>query len=152
MITRSEFDKIQFQSHGFQEPTREAVSHRLPPDSKPCNDLYLLRTTISNLVHEIKKLRTGTTMMDLISRDCDIPYATYKQYISGSGLPSRHFVAKLAVGLKLSVDQANELFRLHSGKLNLTNDADYVTHHALMDHDSIYDYEEDLEHYVEFQR
>ena len=119
---------------------------------KPHNDLYLLRSAISNLVHEVKNQRPGTTITELITNDCNIPSATYKQYISGIGLPTRPFVGKLAVGLKLTVDEANKLFRLHSGELNLTNDVDYVTYHALVDQDSIFDYEHDLEHFVEFKR
>lgn len=152
MISQSDFDKITFQSHGFIKLSLESVSHRVHQGTKRHNDLYLLRSVISNLVHEIKASRKGITITELITNDCDIPFPTYKQYISGSGLPTRPFVAKLAVGLKLTVDQANELFRLHSGELNLSNDADYVTFHALKDHDTIYDYEKDLEHYVEFQR
>ena len=152
MITQSDFNKISFESHGFFEPTNdsEKVIYRVPSDSKPLRNDVALRNAISNLVHDIKDSRKGTTIIELITIHCNISYATYKQYISRSGRPTRPFIAKLAVGLGLSLDQANALFRLHSGELNLTNDADFVTYHALRDHDSIDYYEAELKQYIKY--
>lgn len=151
MISQVDFDKIQFQSHGFIEPLPERVAQRVPPGCKPTNDYLELRGAISNLLHDVKESRRGSTITNLLTYDCNIPIPTYKKYISGNGRPSRSFIGKLAVGLGLSVDQANELFRLHSGVLNLTNDADFVTYHALVDRDSIDVYEAELKRFLGYQ-
>ena len=53
---------------------------------------------------------------------------------------SRKILAKFCVGLKLSLEEADELFELHSGKLNLTNDFDCVVYYALKTKDNIDDF------------
>ena len=50
---------------------------------------------------------------------------------------TRNFLAKFTVGLKLDIEESNELFRKHSGELNLTNDFDYIVYHALKSKDNI---------------
>jgi hypothetical protein len=149
MIPQSEFDQMKFETYGFIEPKKEEASHRVPKDYERQNGNFReLRNAIINTVHEFKDSRKGSTITELINYSCNIPGPTYKQYMSGKGVPTRPFIAKICVGLGLSVDKANELFRLHSGELNLTNDADYITYNALLSHDSIYDYEEELERYT----
>ena len=68
---------------------------------------------------------------------CRIPEDTFKKAINGKYKYTRSFLAKYSVGLKLDMDQANKLFRCHSGELNLTNDFDYIIYHALKTKDDI---------------
>lgn len=145
MISKVKFEKMQFKSFGFVELPTEKVTYRLPNgynlNARPTAEL---RGMISNTVHDVKE-KTGKTMEKLIVEDCNISMATYKQYISGKNRqPSRAFILKLCVGLNLSVEKSNELLSAHSGELNLTNDVDAITYYALLDGDSIYDYESEL--------
>lgn len=145
MITKEKFEKMQFETFGFIEPEYEKGSYRLPAGFQLSGQSTReIRAMISNIVHE-KKEETGKTIPILIEVDCDISMATYKQYISGKRHPSRAFISKLCVGLKLSIEKANELLRAHSGELNMTNDADAVTFFALKSKDDIFDYEKELQ-------
>lgn len=145
MISQDDFQKMTFETHGFIEPTKEKSTARLPIGYEFQNPRGReLRDAISNIVHDVKDSRKGTTITELITKSCNTSMATYKQYISGKGYPTRPFIAKLCVGLRLTVDQANALFRLHSGELNQTNDADCITYYALLTHNTIDEYEEEL--------
>lgn len=145
MIAKEEFEKMEFKSFGFIEPSYEKSAYRLPLgfnlNARPTTEL---RGMISNVVHE-KKEETGKTIPTLLEIDCNVSMSTYKQYISGKNRhPSRAFISKLCVGLKLSIEKSNELLRAHSGELNLTNDADAITYYAIEDKDDIFDYENEL--------
>ena len=145
MISKEKFKEMKFDSVGFIEPIYEKTTYRLPVGFQlnECTNEEV-RGMISNIVHD-KKEETGKTVQALIEMDCNIPMATYKQYISGKKRhPSRAFISKLCVGLKLSIEKSNELLRAHSGELNLTNNADAVTYFAIECKDSIFDYENEL--------
>lgn len=149
MIDPAEFKKILFHTFGFTEPEHVKSQAKIPEGEQPPQpDRATLRNAIVNQVYKVKQMRQSPSITQLITIDCDIPYPTYKQYISGKGNPSRPFIAKLSVGLGLSIEEANELFRLHSGELNLTNNVDYITYHALRTQDSLEDYLEELKRYT----
>lgn len=145
MITKEQFEQMKFESHGFIEPGYEKVSYRLPAGYVLSNHSTVeLRKAILEVVNTLKDERK-TTLSYLIEDECDIPIDTYKKYLRGENRsPSRAFVAKLCVGLKLPVAEANKLFRIQGGELNLTNDVDAITYYALVDKDSVFDYEEEL--------
>lgn len=144
MIPKEEFEKMEFDSHGFIEPNDERILYRLPRGYKFQNaDNTEIRIAIVEILNEIKDQR-GSTITKLLTDDCDIPMATYKQYISGKGKVTRRFIAKICIGLKLSLEKANELFKMHSGELNMTNDVDALIYNAILTKDSIYEFEEEL--------
>ena len=71
--------------------------------------------------------------------------------ITGKYNITRNFLAKFVVGLKLGIEEANELFYLESGKLNLTNSFDYIIYHALEDKDLIDFFIEEVEKYTKIK-
>ena len=145
MITNEEYSKMNFTSFGFTEKPHEKESYRLPAGFKlsGCSTAEI-RSMISNILHDQKE-KQGKSITTLLEIDCCIPLSTYKQYIGGAKRrPSRQFIAKLCVGLKLPIEDANNLFRAHSGELNLTNDADAITHFAILYKDDIFAYEKEL--------
>lgn len=152
MITEKEFQQMKFQTFGFLEPDYGPVSCRVPKDYVMQKaSLVDLRAAISNIVHDVKE-RKKITINDLITLHCNISMSTYKQYVSGKGEPTRAFLCKLCVGLQLSIEEANQLLCLHSGELNLTNDADCVTYYALKTRDSIEEYEDELKKYIHIKK
>ena len=146
MISKENFEKMKFETYGFIEPEYEKGSYRLPAGHVLSNHSTVeLRKAINNLVHKIKDERK-TSISKLIQDECDIPIDTYKKYMNGEKRsPSRTFLSKLCVGLKLPIDEANKLFRIQGGELNLTNDVDAITYYAIICQDNIFDYEEELE-------
>ena len=145
MITKEIFEKMEFASFGFVESTLECSACRLPAGHiLTKHSTVELRKEIVELVNKIKTERNAT-LVKLIEEECDIPMDTYKKYMRGDKRsPSRQFVAKLCVGLKLPIEQANKLFRIQGGELNLTNDVDAITYYAILHKDDIFDYEEEL--------
>lgn len=152
MITSEKFKSMKFETFGFIEPVYEKGEYRLPAGFK-LNEKSTseIRGMISNIVHD-KKEETGKTITTLMELDCNIPMSTYMQYISGKKRhPSRAFISKLCVGLKLSLEESNKLLKAHSGELNLTNDADAITYYAIEDKDDIFDYEKELLEKIQYK-
>jgi len=111
----------------------------------PANNPIQLRNEIRDIVWEkadVYRLRNSVKFsdLDIVEICCRIPIDTTKKAINGKYKMTRNFLAKFTVGLQLSLEEANNLFRLEGGKLNLTNAFDYIVYHALRDHDDIHSF------------
>jgi len=148
MIDKKEFQKQIFETHGILEKADEYCAYKVPlawvrqNAFKGSETSALLRKKIQEITWEKADEYKSTnnkkiTDNNFIERFCHIPCDTYKKAISGDYTLTRNFLAKFTVGLKLEIEQANELFRMHSGELNLTNDFDYIVYHALKTKDDI---------------
>ena len=146
MIKPDDFKKMEFTSFGFVEEKRESIAYRLPANFKPNNvGSNELRGMVSNLVNDKKKEFGYKNIEDLMEELCNIPISTYKKYMGGKNrIPTRPFMAKLCIGLKLSIDEANAFFRAQGGELNLTNDVDAIIYYALETRDTVEEYEKEL--------
>jgi len=154
MVNESEFRNRHFETRGVIEPIA-----RVAADYKPHQDqrelVHSMRRMLESVlqsqkeeagkVKSIQRIMTGESEKE---PGCDIPYNTYKKYMGLKRTVTRLALAKFAVGLSLSLDDANELFRLQGGELNETNDFDYITIHALMDKDNVMDFQEEVEKYT----
>ena len=147
MVNETEFRNKHFETRGIIEPIARVA------------DGFGRRQDHAKLVHFMKmaletaqKLTKETTgkfksKENLLEDECDIRYNTYKKSMGRKQL-SRFALAKFIIGLSLSLDKANELFRLHSGELNDTNDLDYITIHALKDGDRVDSFIEEVKKYT----
>ena len=79
---------------------------------------------------------------------CQISVTALKKTIKNDIKPSRNLVYKLVVGLKISLEEANELFVLCGGPLTLDCQADKICMYALRDGDSIEHFIEQFEYYT----
>ena len=86
---------------------------------------------------------------------CQIPIDTMKKTIRNEKAearskirPTRNFVYKLVVGLKMPVEQANELFALCGGSLTEECAADYICLRALEHGDDIFLFLEQYKKYI----
>lgn len=75
--------------------------------------------------------------LPLVEKKCNIPEDTMKKMQSGKRRFTREQLAKFCVGFKLPIEKADELFLLQGGRLNLTNDFDFIVYHALKTKDDI---------------
>ena len=149
MIRESEFRKMYFASHGIREP-EESVT-RVPEGWSRTNvdirmqlrDIMLEKT---DSYREQQKVKMSD--YNIIDLCCRIPPDTMKKSLNGRYKITRNFLAKFAVGLQLEIDQANDLFRQHSGSLELTNDFDFIVYHALLSKDGIDDFTEEVYQYL----
>ena len=66
-----------------------------------------------------------------LEEECQINVDTMKKTISGSIKVTRNFLYKFAVGLHMSLEEANQYFELNGGGLRESCLADYICIHAL---------------------
>lgn len=85
---------------------------------------------------------------DQLEEKCQISVSTLKSTISGKIPPTRNFLYKFTVGLKMKLEEANELFQLCDGPLTLACKADKICIFALRDHDDIYQFIDDMQKYT----
>ena len=72
-----------------------------------------------------------------LAEECQVSASSIKNMISGRQKITREFIYRMAVGLKMSISEANEYFALCGGVLNEDCLIDYICIKALKDHDSI---------------
>ena len=143
MISKTEFQKIKFLTHGIKEENYERELNRVPDGWRPTNSNDAeLRENIRNIMWEKAdkyRVTNNVEMTDynIIEKCCRIPSDTIKKAINGRYKMTRNFLAKFTIGLKLDMEEANALFGEHSGELNLTNDFDYIVYHAIKSKDNI---------------
>ena len=80
-----------------------------------------------------------------IEESCLISVTSLKKTINGSQKVTRTFLYKFAVGLHMSVEEANEYFALCGGILHEDSLEDAICRCALRDGDSIYQFVEEYE-------
>lgn len=90
----------------------------------------------------------STRGYDMILDQCQISVTALKKTIKNDIKPTRNLVYKLAVGLKMSLQEANELFVLCGGPLTEDCQADKICMYALRDGDDIFHFIEQFEHYT----
>ena len=109
-----------------------------------------------------KKIRDAKIKFD---RDINNPSSSYKEFanmcfmdestvkktIAGTLKVTRHFLYKMAVGLKMTVEQANEYFVLCEGVLQENRLADYICIRALKDKDDMYTFIEEFEKFTKIK-
>jgi len=143
MINKDEFKKIKFLSHGIIEKNYGREFYRVPGQWIPINNNGPeLREKIRNIMWEKadeyrSKYNVKMSDYSIIEKCCRIPQDTMKKALNGRYRITRNFLAKFTVGLKLDIEEANSLFKKHSGELNLTNDFDFIVYHALRTKDDI---------------
>ena len=81
--------------------------------------------------HNIKPKYTGLEEL------CQISETSFKKSCAGSQKITRTFLYKLAVGLKMNIDEANKFFFLCGGALREDNLEDYICIKAIKDKDDI---------------
>ena len=79
-----------------------------------------------------------------IEEKCQISMATFKKAMCGMRKITRKFLYKFTVGLKMSLEEANEYFELCGGALSTKCREDYICIKALEDKDSIEQFVSDI--------
>lgn len=154
MIDANDFSSQIFQTYEINEHVLPSGLHRVPKGIPlPPHDHIELRKQIQELVlakANDYRIQSGIKMSDydVIELHCRIPSDTLKKTISGRCNLTRNFLAKFSVGLKLDVCEANKLFLLHSGDLNLTNAFDFIVYHALISRDGIESFCQEVFKYI----
>lgn len=158
MISENDFLGQKFVTHGIIEKDCYRASCRVKAGWQPMQvrddeNTANIREKLRNLVYEMRdeyKQKYGHVkgIYALTDECCKVPANTLKSIFNGKNALTRRILAKICVGYKLGVDRANEFFLLVDGALNLTNDFDYITYHALKDGDDIDSFIEEVYRYM----
>jgi len=89
-----------------------------------------------------------TAAYEQMEEDCQISITSLKKTMSGTQKITRTFLYKLSVGLHMTVDEANEFFRRCGGVLKEDHPGDFICLRALLDGDTIYEFIEQYELYM----
>lgn len=151
MIKEADFQKMTFKTHGVVEPESPKPAMKVPQGWSPTHTD--IRSQLSDLVLEKtdeyrEKHKVKMSNYNVIEHCCRIPTDTMKKALNGKYRITRNFLAKFTVGLQIDLAQANEIFRKHSGQLDLTNDFDFIVYHALLSKDGVDDFMEEVDRYL----
>ncbi len=124
------------------------ATYRVPIEVKGTvgPDVESLKLEMSKIIHRYKDKyvaihKTGCDQYDIVSNACDIPVSSIKHMLSGRQRITRHQLGKFCVGLKLCIEEAQQLFRWQGRSLSVGEDAfDTVVYYALKDEDDIWDF------------
>ena len=122
------------------------ATYRVPPNVVVGPDVESLKLEMSKIIHRYKDKyvaihKTRCDQYDIVSNACDIPASSIKHMLNGRQRITRHQLGKFCVGLKLSIEEAQQLFRWQGRSLSVGEDAfDTVVYYALKDEDDIWDF------------
>ena len=139
MVTEEEIGSKVF-TKVYEEDLPEKVSMRVTADD--------IKHFKNNEIELRKKLRDKKLGIDCkpkgngytyeqLAELCQVSASLIKNMISGTSKITREFIYRFVVGLKMSVDEANEYFILCGGALNKECLVDYICMKALKDRDDI---------------
>lgn len=145
-ITKDYIQQHTFPYDGLHFPESDSVGYCLAPGAVlPAGaeeNRNLLRIRLTSLVAK-KFPNTGN-----MESSCGISYELVKKYVNGSRRVTRASLAKLCVGMGLSVEEAQDLFRLEGHSLEPEiNLLDAVVVDALQCGDGISVFAEECEKY-----
>ena len=134
MVTKEELKKRKFT---IKIAEREVSYHVTEGEMKrfavnaELNNLVYDKITAYTKAHNIKPKYEGIEEM------CQLTASALKKSCAGTIRITRTFLYKLTVGLKMDIDEANELFALCGGPLSELSLEDYICINALRDKDDI---------------
>ena len=151
MVTIEEMEKRQFTSVIFEEENENELYRVTDEEMNQFkqND-YLLGRKLAGFKGEWKD-KYHQDFYTYLELKCCISMNTFKKAMAGNLNSKRNFLYKLAVGFKMTLDEANNFFELAGGTLREECKADYLCIKAL----SVQDPEqiESIEYFAEqFQK
>ena len=144
LIQARTFTCIEFQEEKVSYHVNDADMSRFMSQNK----ILALKIAEIKLNYENTNNLGSNKSYDELEEVCRISVSTMKKTIKGTIKPTRNFLYKLTVGLKMSLDQANDLFSMCGGPLTDQCMADLICIKALEDGDSIDHFIEQVQHYT----
>lgn len=150
-VTISELNKQQFKCIEYE--VEKMVLH---VNASDMSRFMLQEKELANKIGKIKlryEIEHGLKPMPAYERleeQCQISVSTMKNTINGKIKPTRNFLYKFTVGLKMTLESANELFVLCGGPLSQECKADYICIKAL-GKDDIYHFIDQFQEYTKMK-
>ena len=145
MVTEKEMAERNFTISGSE---RKASYHVTADEMRKFSVNAGLNNLVYNKINDYTKKHNIKPKYEGLEDRCQLSASTLKKSCSGTIRITRLFLYKLTVGLKMDVDEANELFVLCGGALNEYFHEDYVCYKALKDKDDIMHFIDQFNHYA----
>jgi hypothetical protein len=145
MVTEKEMAERNFSVSGDE---RKASYHVTADEMKRFAVNADLNNKVYKKIDDYTKKHNIKPKYDGLEEICQLSASALKKSCSGSIRITRLFLYKLTVGLKMDVDEANELFALCGGELDENFHEDYVCYKALKDKDDIIHFIDQFNHYA----
>jgi hypothetical protein len=144
-IKKEQFDTIFFETE--KKSSRVSAKELSHFD----DDEIILRDKIGKkkIIYQNEHGLKANTAYEELEDICQISTDTMKKTINGNIKVTRNFIYKFAVGLHMTLEEANEYFELNGGALRESCLADYICIHALLDKDDISDFISDFEKHTD---
>lgn len=145
MLTKEEYEQIMARMQSKE--ISKAAFQMTDADKKRFEKNTKLPLMISErkMQNDIEKGLKAIHGYSDIEKSCLISVTSLKKVINGSDKVTRKFLYKFAVGLHMSIDEANEFFKLCGGELHDDSLEDCICKCALRDKDNIHDFVEEFE-------
>ena len=147
MVSLEEIRERTFEDNGSEETSmRVSVEemYRFEDDAKK-----LARKIAARKIQYDKEFNNNHSSYEKFANACGMSASTVKKTISGSIKVTRTFLYRMAVGLHMTIDEANEYFALCGGILREDSSIeDYICIHALKDGDTIEMFSEQVEQFA----
>ena len=144
MVTSEELAAIKFVEHKEVKCSAFVTDSELSRFSGNRNLSEMVYQKVTKYAKENNIKNKYESMIDV----CQISDTSLKKSCTGTQRITRTFLYKLAVGLKMSVEEADELFALCGGMLSRDNLEDYICIKALEDKDDIMVFIDQFNHYI----
>ncbi|SEK22562.1 hypothetical protein SAMN02910353_00211 [Ruminococcus sp. YRD2003] len=147
MVTAEEMKKVIENA----EKKQNKVSYSVTPEEMQrfkVNDMLPKLISSKKMENDKRHGVLATPGYGLIEEMCLISETSLKKTINGSIRVTRTFLYKFAIGLHMSLEEANKLFELCGGPLRKTDVADYICINYLETNDDIHKFCEQYEKYT----
>lgn len=144
MVTKEEMERFNFTDI---QTERKASYHVTAEEMKRFKINAQLNNRVYDKITAYTKENNIKPKYEGLEERCQLTASALKKSCAGKIKITRNFLYKLTVGLKMSLDEANELFAICGGPLNEHSPEDYVCINALRDKDDIYHFIDQLNEY-----
>ena len=148
MVTKEEMEKRKFKSPeemGGDKASLRVTAGEIASFDKDENELP---SDVDTVIFDYCQKHGLKRSNAVIAEYCHTNEKTLREYLNGNRRITREFLYKLAIGLELTLDEADLLFEKCGGKLNADNRQDYIVINAILDHDDIDDFIENFNELV----
>ena len=136
MVTKEEIKNLSLRPDEYYS-SKYTTPEEMTRFKKAENDLrYMLMKLIKDY-QQNRGYKSNTKALKMFAEECRTSETTLKKCMNGSQTISRKLLYKLSVGLKMSLEEANQYFSLCGGTLRDSDPIDYICINAIRDKDDI---------------
>lgn len=136
MVTKGELKNLSLSPDEYYS-SKYTTPEEMTRFEKSENDL---RYMLMNLIKDYQKkqgYKGNNKALEKFAEECRTSETTLKKCMNGSQNISRKLLYKLSVGLKMSLEEANQYFSLCGGILRNSDPVDFICMNAIRDKDNI---------------